>query len=127
MQELFSTFSFIAVLLSGLGLLGLALYSTERRIKEIGIRKVMGASVTEIFILITKGFTKWVILANVIAWPLAYYFMQNWLQNYAYRIDLTIWPFMLAGISALVIAIGTVSYQSFKAALTNPVDSLRNE
>lgn len=127
MQELFGTFSFIAVLLSGLGLLGLAFYSTERRIKEIGIRKVMGASVPEIFILITKGFTKWVILANVIAWPLAYYFMQNWLQNYAYKIDLTIWPFMFAGISALVIAVGTVSYQSIKAAMTNPVDSLRNE
>jgi putative ABC transport system permease protein len=77
--------------------------------------------------MLTKDFTKWVLLANIIAWPIAWYVVNKWLQNFAYRIDMTIWPFILAGFSALAIAIGTVSWQAIKAATANPVESLHYE
>jgi putative ABC transport system permease protein len=123
----FRLFTLIAIFISSLGLFGLASFTAERRTKEIGIRKVLGASVPSIVIFISRGFTKWVLLANIIAWPVAYYFMNRWLQNFAYRIDLSVWIFVLSGLAAFAIALLTVSYQSIKAATANPVDSLRYE
>jgi putative ABC transport system permease protein len=123
----FIYFTIIAVFISCLGLFGLVSFSAEQRTKEIGIRKVLGSSVLGIIILLTKEFIRWFILANIIAWSVAYFVMNRWLQNFAYQIDITIWPFVLAGLGALVIALMTVSYQSIKAALANPVESLRYE
>jgi len=99
----------------------------EKKTKEIGIRKVLGATVPNILLLLTKEFTKFVFLANIIAWPIAYYIMNKWLQNFAYRIDLSVWIFILSGLAALAVALITVGYQSIKAATANPVDSLRYE
>ena len=123
----FNYFTLIAILLSCLGLLGLAYYMAEKKTKEIGIRKVLGATVPNILLLLTKEFTKFVFLANIIAWPIAYYIMNKWLQNFAYRIDLSVWIFILSGLAALAVALITVGYQSIKAATANPVDSLRYE
>ncbi len=122
-----SVFSGLAIFIACLGLFGLAAYVTERRTKEIGIRKVLGASITEIVILLSKEFAVWVLIANIIAWPVAYYVMQNWLEDFAFRITINFGVFILAGLSALTIALITVSMHALKAALANPVDSLRNE
>lgn len=127
MDKIFFSFSLLAILISCLGLFGLATYLTERRTKEVGIRKVMGASLSGILFLLSKEFTKWVLIANVIAWPIAYYFMNEWLKEFAYRINITLWPFLFSGLIALLIAVLTVSYQSIKAALAIPVKSLRYE
>jgi putative ABC transport system permease protein len=99
----------------------------EQKTKEIGVRKVLGASVPGIVMLLSKEYVKWLVVANLLAWPLAYYAMHNWLQNFAFRTDITIWPFLLAGGSALIVALLTVSYQSIKAALAHPIKSLRYE
>jgi putative ABC transport system permease protein len=120
-------FTFLAVFLSCLGLLGLTSFMAEQRTKEIGVRKVLGASITGIVILLSKEFTKWVLIANVIAWPLAYYFMNKWLQEFANRINIGIATFVVSGIIALVIALLTVSFLTIKAALANPIKSLRYE
>ncbi len=125
--QIFSIFSIIAIFIACLGLLGLAAYTAEQRTKEIGIRKVLGATVTEIIFMLTKEFTKWVLIANIIALPAAYIFMKGWLENFAYRIDFNIWIFIFAGVSALLIAIITVSYQAVRAAMANPVESLKFE
>jgi len=117
----------LAIFISCLGLFGLASFTAEQRTKEIGIRKVLGASVSGILVLLSREFTKWVAIASLIAWPIAYFSMNKWLQNFAYRISIGWWTFMFAGALALVISIVTVSYQSIKAALANPVDSLRYE
>jgi putative ABC transport system permease protein len=127
MNKIFTSFSLIAIIISCLGLFGLAAYMTEKRTKEVGIRKVMGASVAGILFLLSKEFTKWVLIANVIAWPTAYYFMNRWLQTFAYHIDLNVWKFILSGFMALLIAWITVSYQSIRIARSNPVKSLRYE
>ena len=124
---LFRYFSVLAILISCLGLFGLASYLAEQRTKEIGIRKVLGASLANLVLLLSKDFTKWVLVANLVAWPIAYFAMHLWLQSYAYRIDLHWWAFGAAGFSALAIALITVSYQSIKAAVANPVDSLKYE
>jgi putative ABC transport system permease protein len=121
------SFSLIAIFVACLGLFGLASFTTEQRIKEIGIRKVLGASVPNVVVLLSKEFTKWVILANLIAWPVAYYAMNMWLKNFAYRIQLGLWVFILSGIIALGIALLTVSAKSIKAAITNPVNCLHYE
>jgi putative ABC transport system permease protein len=110
-----------------MGLFGLVAFTTQRRTKEIGIRKVLGASVTQIVQLLSKDFLRLVILGIVIASPIAYWAMNKWLQDFAYRVDISWWIFALAGIVAIVIALLTVSYQSIKAALANPVKSLRTE
>ena len=122
-----TTFSILAILIACLGLLGLVAFVTERRTKEIGIRKVLGASVGGIVGLLTREFVLLVIIANVIAWPTAYYILNHWLQNFAYRIDLDVWSFAVAGVVALLVAFLTLSFQSIKAALANPVESLRYE
>ena len=126
-KTLFNYFTFLAILISCLGLFGLAFYLTEQRTKEIGVRKVLGASVPRIVLMLSKDFLKWVLVANIIAWPAAYYFMDKWLQNFAYRANMEIGLFLLSGTLALIIALLTVSYQSIKAATVNPADSLRYE
>ena len=124
---LFSLFSILAIFVASLGLFGLASFTAQRRIKEIGIRKVLGASVSNLVLMLSKEFALLVGIANLIAWPIAYYAMNRWLQDFAYRIDLGIWAFVLSGFLALFIALTTVSYQAWKVARTNPVDALRYE
>lgn len=125
--KIFGTFSGLGIFIACLGLLGLATYATEQRTKEIGIRKVIGASVTSIAALLSKEFVKLVLVANLVAWPVAYFAMKHWLENFAYRIELNLGMFLLAAALALVIALLTVSYHAIKAALANPVESLRYE
>ncbi len=120
-------FAVLAIFISCLGLFGLASFMTEQRTKEIGIRKVLGSSVTTIVMLLSKGFTKWVILANIVAWPIAYYAMKKFLEMFAYRAELNIWLFIISGLMALIIALITVGFQTIKAANSNPVDALKYE
>ncbi|MFH1853545.1 MAG: ABC transporter permease [Candidatus Neomarinimicrobiota bacterium] len=126
-RKLFILFSAIVIFVACLGLFGLATFLAERRTHEIGIRKVLGASIPEVAALLYRQFSKWVLLANLFAWPVGWYVMHKWLENFAYRIDIPFSVFLLAGIIALVIALLTVSYQALKAAVANPVDSLRYE
>jgi len=119
--------AFLAILISCLGLFGLASYSAERRIKEIGVRKVLGASISNIVSLLSKHFIWLVLIANAIAWPLAWFTVNEWMQDYAYRVPMSWWVFALAGIVALGIALVTVSLLAMKAAMANPVQSLRSE
>ena len=120
-------FSSLAIFISCLGILGLIAYVTEQRTKEIGIRKVLGASIPGVVSILIKDFIKWILLANLVAWPVAYYFMNKWLQDFAYRINISWWIFVLAGGIALAIALLTVSFLAIKAATANPVESLRYE
>jgi putative ABC transport system permease protein len=125
--KVFSVFTFLSLSVACLGLLGLAMYTAERRTKEIGIRKVLGASVQNVVSMLSKDFLKLVIIASVIAFPIAWYAMNKWLQDFAYPTDINWWVFAIAGALTLVIALLTVSFQSVKAALMNPVRSLRGE
>lgn len=125
--KLASIFAFLAIFISCLGLFGLTAFITERRTKEIGIRKVLGATITQIVQLLSKDFIFLVIVALLFAIPISWYIMEKWLESYPYRIEIQWWVFLFAGLSAVVIAFLTISYQSIKAALANPVDSLRNE
>ncbi|HVX26098.1 MAG TPA: FtsX-like permease family protein, partial [Parafilimonas sp.] len=125
--KLAGVFAVLAIFISCLGLFGLAAYTAERRTKEIGIRKVLGASVTGLAGLLAKEFLQLVTISCVIAFPVAWWFMHNWLQDYAYRTTIDWWMFALAGIAALLIALLTVSFQAIKAAIANPVKSLRTE
>ena len=127
MGKIFGYFSFLAIIISCLGLIGLSLFMTERRTKEIGIRKINGAKSVEIFSLLSREYIICVCISIIIACPIAWYAMNKWLQNFAYRIDITWWVFALAGIFALLIALLTVSFQSYKAASKNPVEALRYE
>ncbi|OGU56777.1 MAG: hypothetical protein A2V66_00205 [Ignavibacteria bacterium RBG_13_36_8] len=126
-SQLFNVFAGLAIIISCLGLFGLAAYTTEQRTKEVGIRKVLGSSVVGIVLILSREFVKWVIVANLIAWPVAYLFINKWLQDFAYKIEVSIWLFILSGLIALFIAIATVSYQTIKAAIANPIKSLRYE
>jgi predicted permease len=126
-SKLSSVFTSLAIIISCLGLFGLAAYTAERRTKEIGLRKVLGASVTAITTLLWKDFLKLVILSCLVAFPVAWWMMHSWLQNYKYRIQINGWIFIAAGISAILIALITMSFQSIKAAIANPVKSLRTE
>ena len=126
-RQISGIFSVIAIFIGCLGLFGLAAFTAEQRTKEIGVRKVLGASMSNIIILLVKEFTKLVVIAFFIATFIAYFAMQRWLQNFAYSTNLSAAPFMLAGILALCIALLTVSFQAVKAALRNPVESLRYE
>jgi putative ABC transport system permease protein len=125
--RLFLNFAVLAIFISCLGLLGLASYSTMQRTREIGIRKVMGASVSNIINLLSKDFLKLVIISFFIAVPVAWYFMHQWLSDFAYRINISWWVFVLAGLLAVLIAVITISLQAFRAAVANPVKSLRTE
>ena len=127
LETIFRIFTILAILIGCLGLFGLASFTAEQRTKEIGIRKILGASITGLMGLLFRDFVLWVVLANGLAWPVAYYFMNKWLQNFAYRINIGWWIFFSAGVLALAIALITVSYQSIKAAMANPVESLRYE
>jgi hypothetical protein len=127
MGKLFNIFSVLSVIVSCLGLFGLTTFATQRRIKEIGVRKVLGASVAGIVGMLSKDFIKLVIFALLIAFPVAWWVMSKWLQNFAYHISIRWWFFALAGVIAIVISFITVSYQSVKAARSNPVKSLRSE
>jgi putative ABC transport system permease protein len=125
--QLAGVFATLAILISCLGLFGLAAYTAERRIKEIGIRKVLGATVSGLTGLLSKDFLKLVLLSCLIAFPLAYIFSNNWLKAFQYHIDIQWWIFAVAGLTAIIIALATVSFQAIKAALMNPVKSLRSE
>lgn len=127
LNQIITWFTFIAIIIGCMGLFGLVLHSTERRTKEIGIRKVVGASILNIIGMLSKDYLKWVCLANLIVWPLAWYATHQWLQNFAYHIQLTIWPFLISGIFILIIAFLTICWQSVKSANVNPVKSLRYE
>jgi putative ABC transport system permease protein len=127
MEGIFFAFSVLSLFIACLGLFGLSTFVVERKVKEIGVRKVLGASVTGIVGLLSKDFTKLIITAFLIATPLAWYFMHNWLQDFAYRIPIQWWVFVLAGVAALFIALITVWVKAIKAALANPVKSLRSE
>ncbi|MGM0496661.1 MAG: ABC transporter permease, partial [Bacteroidota bacterium] len=124
---LFKYFSILAILISCLGLFGLASFMTEQRQKEIGIRKVMGSKVGQLVLLLTREFTKWVFIAGLIGLPIGYYVMERWLQGFHYRIEPGIIVFIVAMLTALVIAGLTVSFQTYKASVKNPVDTLRDE
>jgi putative ABC transport system permease protein len=127
MSSIFTIFSVLAIVIACMGLFGLAAYTAEQRTKEIGIRKAMGASSSSVVSLLTREFTKLVAISFIIATPLSWYLMKQWFNAFAYRTSMGVWPFVLAGIIALLIAWFTVSYQSIKAAIANPVDSLRDE
>ncbi|HWK07649.1 MAG TPA: ABC transporter permease [Puia sp.] len=125
--RLFGIFTFLAIIIACLGLFGLAAYAAEQRHREIGIRKILGAEVSALVLLLSRDFIKWVLLAVLIAVPLAWWAMSKWLESYAYRDSLPWWVLAIAALSALVIAFITISFQSIRAALANPVDSLRAE
>ncbi|MFC0875268.1 ABC transporter permease [Saccharicrinis sp. FJH2] len=127
LSKFFTLFTILGLLVCSIGLLGLALYESQKYTKEIGIRKVNGAKVYEILAMLNKDFVKWVIVAFIVASPIAWYTMHSWLENFAYKTELSWWIFTLAGILALGIAILTVSFQSWRAATKNPVEALRYE
>ena len=129
LETLFVIFAGLAILIACLGLLGLAAFMAEKRTREIGVRKTLGASVSSVLVLLIKDFTRWVLLANLIAWPVAWWGMNAWLQSFAYRIEISrhVGIFLMAGLAALGIALLTVGYQAMKAAMANPADSLRYE
>jgi ABC-type antimicrobial peptide transport system permease subunit len=127
MGKLFNVFSVLSILISCLGLFGLATFATQRRIKEIGIRRVLGAGEAGIVAMLSKDFIKLVAVSLVVAFPVAWWTMNDWLDNFAYRINISAWVFVIAGVCALLIALVTVSFQAIKAAIANPVKSLRTE
>jgi putative ABC transport system permease protein len=127
MGKIFVSFTSLAILIACLGLFGLAAYAAEQRTKEIGIRKVLGAGVSTIVAMLSIDFIKLVIIAIVIAAPLAWFVMQYWLQGFAYRQNIQWWIIAVSGLGAIVIAFVTISFQSIKAALINPIKSLRSE
>ena len=125
--KIFGIFSALAISIACFGLFGLSLFATAQRTKEIGVRKVLGASVSNIVLLLSKDFIKLVLIAFLIASPVAWYVMHNWLSDFAYRINISAWIFIGAGLLAVIIALATISFQSIKAAIANPVKSLRTE
>lgn len=127
MGKIFGYFVVLAIFISCLGLFGLSAFTTEHRRKEIGIRKVQGASIFNLVYLLSKEFAIWVLVANIFAWPIAYIILKNWLNHFAFRINLSIWPFFISAFGALVIALLTVSWQTVKAARANPIESLKYE
>ncbi len=124
---MFSLFTGFTILIACFGLFGLSLYTVRKRIKEIGVRKVLGASVMNIVMLLSRDMLKLVLIANIIAFPVAWWAMNNWLNDFAFRIDIGWWAFAAALLIALAIAMGTLSFQAVRAELSNPVKSLRTE
>jgi putative ABC transport system permease protein len=125
--KIFGYFSGLAILIASMGILGLSIFAAQQRIKEIGIRKVLGATTLSIVSELSKEFLKPVLVAAFIASPIAWWAMNKWLEDFAYRINISLWVFVIAGIAAIIIALITVSFQAIKAALSNPVKSLRTE
>jgi len=125
--QIFITFALLAIVIACLGLFGLVTYAAEQRTKEIGIRKVLGATVANIVAMISKDFLKLVFIAFLFAFPLAWWAMNKWLQDFAYRVNMGWWIFFIAGAVAILIALLTVCFQAIKAAMANPVKSLRTE
>jgi putative ABC transport system permease protein len=117
----------LAIIIACMGLFGLALYSTEQRTKEIGLRKVFGSTVSNVIFLLTGKFTRWVLFANLLAWPVAYIIIRKFMEMYAYRIELPVWVFFATALGAYLIALITISVQSVKAGTTNPAETLRYE
>ena len=126
-SQLFTAFAGLAIFIASLGLFGLATFNTMQRIKEIGIRKVLGASIPNILTLLSKEIIILIIAANIVAWPLAWYFMNKWLDTFAYHIDMDVLVYILAAVAAILIALITVSAQTIKAAMSNPAKTLRYE
>jgi putative ABC transport system permease protein len=126
-QAILYLFAAIAIFISCLGLFGLASFMAERRTKEIGIRKTNGAETVNILTLLSIDFTKWVLIANLIAWPLTWFAMKQWLEGFAYRVDIQFWVFIVAGVIAFVIAFATVLFHAIRASRQNPIVSLRYE
>jgi putative ABC transport system permease protein len=126
-SEIVGVLAVLAIIISCLGLFGLASYSAERRVKEIGIRKVLGASIQNVVSLLSRDFIRLVLISNLIAWPIAWFALTKWLQDFAYRINISWWIFIAAGVCAVLIALFTVSFQAIKAAIANPIKSLRTE
>jgi len=127
LKQIISIASALFIFISCIGLLGLVMLSIHQRTKEIGIRKVLGAAVPAIILLVSKDFMKLILIAFVIAVPVGYYFVDKWLQDFAYRINIGWWMFALAGVLVIAVALLTVSFQAIKAAIANPVKSLRTE
>ncbi len=127
LNKIITSFAFLAIFISCLGLFGLAAHMTEKRSKEVGIRKVLGASIARIVFLLSGEFAKWVLIANLVSWPLAYLFLRQWLDGFAYRTSIAFGIFLISGLASFVIALLTVSYQAIRAARTNPVQALRYE
>jgi putative ABC transport system permease protein len=127
LNKIFLYFSVLAVFIACLGLFGLTSFTAEQRSKEMAIRKVLGASVPSLLNLVLREFVKWIIVANILAWPLSYFAMNRWLQNFAYRTNIDLGIFFLAAILSLGMSLLTVSHQSLKVSVSNPVDSLRYE
>ena len=125
--RVFSAFAGLAIFIACLGLLGLISYTTQQRRKEVGIRRVLAASVGTVVVLLSRDFLKLVVIANLIAWPVAYFVVDAWLQNFAYRIDVELTPFLLAGLAALVVSAASVTYITIRAARANPIDAIRSE
>ncbi len=125
--QVFITFAVFAILIASLGLFGLVTYAAEQRTKEIGIRKVLGANVGGIVALLSRDFVKLVLIASVIAFPIAWLGMNQWLRSFAYRVGISWWIFVVAGLAAVMIALVTVSLRTIRAALANPIRSLRSE
>jgi putative ABC transport system permease protein len=125
--QLIRYFTLIAIVIACLGLFGLASFRAEQRVKEIGIRKVLGSSVSQIVMLLSKDFLKLVVISFIIASPIGYYVMMQWLQGFAYHVNVSWWIFALAGTSALLIALLTIGFQSVRSAFANPVNSLKSE
>jgi putative ABC transport system permease protein len=126
-EQTFLSFSGLAIFIALMGLLSMASLSAEQRTKEIGIRKTLGASALSVTGLLSRYFLRWVVVANLFAWPAAYFFISRWLENFAYRIDITVWPFVAAAAISLVLGWISVSFQTLRAAMTNPVEALRYE
>jgi putative ABC transport system permease protein len=127
MGNIFKYFAILAIFIACIGLYGLTAFSIERKIKDIGIHKVLGADVPKIMYMLLKNYLRWIVISNIIAFPVVYYFMDKWLRDFAYRIEISWWMFIISGGMALLIALATVSYQAIKAAIANPVESLRYE
>jgi len=126
-SDIIKIFTLIAIIIACLGLYGLVSFMLVQRTKEIGIRKALGASVPSLILLVSKRFLKLVVISCIIAWPVAYYLMNNWLKDYAFKIDIQFWVFLVAGMLLIVITFGTIFYQALKVSQTNPVDVLKYE
>lgn len=127
MGTIFKYFSFLSIIIACLGLLGFAAISAEQRTKEIGIRKVLGTTVLDVTVILSSEFIICIVVANIIVWPVGWYAMHKWLQNFAYRVNIGVWVFILSASLALFIELIAVSYQAIKAAAANPIESLSYE